>query len=212
MATTWDAWDDDVLSEIPGALPAYVRNEVMLTAIDFCSRAWVWLNDQGPIAVVAGTAGYPWVPPANTYVAHILNAWLDKKRLTPKTRNELSDLYGDYMRVDGPAVYFIQDLPSKLILVPKPTSASTDTGITAKIALAPSLSAPSMDDEIASLYFDEIAKGAKARLLLMARKPWTDVGRGQSLQDGFEDDIASAKTDMIRSHAGARLRARAHFF
>jgi len=218
MATTWDAWDDDVISEVPGALPEFVRNSVMLSAIDFCSDSWVWLVDQGPIVVVAGTALYPWVPPATSDVVHVLQAWLDKKQLVPKTRNELSEMYGDYMRFDGAAMYFIQDVPSALILVPKPTSSSAIAvpqvdGITAKIAVCPTLGAASFgSDEIASHYFEEIGRGAKARLLVMARKPWTDVTRGQDLQAQFDDDIATAKTAVIRSYAGARIRVRAHFF
>lgn len=214
--TTWDAWDDDVLSEVPGSLAGFVRFHVKLAAIDFCKRSWVWLVDQGPTPIVAGTAIYPWgapvALPANTAVARVLQAWNDGITLLPKTRNELSNLYGDYKAATGPVIYFIQDLPSKLILVPNPTSASATTGITAKVAITPLRAATGLDSEIFDRYFDSIAKGAKARLLVMGKKPWTDVPRGQALQAEFEDAIASAKTDVIRSYASTRLRVRANFF
>lgn len=211
--TTWDALDDDVLPEIPGALPAFVRNHVKLAAIEFCKRAWVWLNDQGPIPVLAGTAKYSWTGlPDNTAVARVLQAWLDKKKLTPKTRNELSCIYGDYTRATGGGLYIVADLPSSVIIVPNPTSASTDTGLTAKVAIAPTRAAAGVDTEVFERYFDSIAMGAKARLLVMSRKPWTDVPRGQQLRNDFELAIAVAKTDVLRSYAGARLRVRGQYF
>jgi hypothetical protein len=212
MATSvWSAWDDDLLPEMPGALATLVRHHVKLAAIEFCNRAWVWVVDQGPISVAAGANEYAWEPPADTEVARIRVAWLDKKPLAPKTRNELSALYGDYMRAQGPVAHFVQDVPSKLILVPKPTSSSAD-GITAKIAVKPTRSAAGLDSEIFNRYFDEIARGAKARLFGMAKKPWSDPARAMDLREVFEQDIANAKLEVTRSFAGARLRGVAQFF
>jgi hypothetical protein len=212
MATSvWSAWDDDLLSEMPGALATLVRHHVKLAAIEFCNRAWVWVVDQGPISVAAGANEYAWEPPASTEVARILVAWLDKKKLTAQTRKELSALYGDYMRAQGPATYFIQDVPSKLILVPTPTSSSAD-GITAKIAVKPARAATGLDSEIFNRYFDQITRGAKARLFGMAKKPWSDPAQARDLREAFEQDIAEAKLELTRSFAGARLRATAQFF
>lgn len=209
--TTWDAWDDDVLPDVPGVTAPFARHQVKLAAIEFCKRAWVWLVDQGPISIAATQNDYDWEAPTGTDVARALQVWLEKRRLLPKTRNELSAIFGDYMRAEGPAQYFVADVPTKLIIVPRPNNTSF-YGVTAKVAIAPKRSATGMDSTVYDRYFDDIAKGAKARLLVMARKPWTDAARGLDLRQEFEDAMASAKTDVIRSYAGARLRNRAQFF
>lgn len=211
--TTWDAWDDDLLSDLPGCTPAYLHHQLVLAAIDFFDRSWAWLYQHPSISVVAGTASYSWVPPANTGVTHVLHAWLGDSVLTPRTRNDLKALYGAYLKKTGAPAYFVKDVPSKIILVPNPTSdAANPDGITATIALVPSLAAPSMDGELAEFYFDEIGMCAKARLLVQPRKPWTDVARGAAMREEFEQAAAKAKVNVIKSYSSARLRARAQFF
>jgi len=145
-------------------------------------------------------------------VARVQQVWLDKKPLLPKTRNELSDLYGDYMRADGPPVYFVQDTPGKLIVVPTPTGPSSGDGLTAKVVIAPTRAAVGIETEIFNRYHDQISRGAKARLFGIAKKPWTDFDKSIEQKAMFEDAISEAKTNVIRSYAGARLRNRAQFY
>ena len=210
--TIWSVWDDDILTDIPGAKQEFVRHHLKLAAIEFCKLAWVWLIDQAVIPVVAGTNSYSWTSmPAGTAVARVLQVWIEKRQIFPKTRNELSDIYGDYMRAEGPSRYFIADLPSKIILVPKPSSDIAD-GITAKFAVAPTRAATGVETEIFDRYFDAISKGAKARIFGIKRKPWTDMDKATEQRVLFEDAISEAKTNVIRSFAGARLRNRAQFF
>jgi hypothetical protein len=212
MATsTWSAWDDEVATRVHGARLTFIRHQVKLAAIDFCKRAWPWIVDQGPISIAATQNEYDWEPPANTQIVRVLQAWLDKRPIYPKTRNELSDLYGDYMRADGPTQYYIQDTPNSFILVPRPNSTSSD-GVTAKVAIAPKRSATGLDSKIFDRYHDEIADGAVARLLVMSKKPWTDMNLGAAMTSKFDDVISAAKTEIIRSFAGARLRNRAQFY
>lgn len=208
----WSAWNDDVLTDIPGATQGFVQHHIKLAAIEFCKMSWVWLFDQAVIPVVAGTASYPWSGmPANTAVARVLQVWIDKKQIFPKTRNELSDRYGDYMQAEGPSAYFIADLPSKIILVPKPSSAITN-GITAKLAIAPNRAAAGIETELFERYFDAVSQGTKARIFGIKRKPWTDMDKSLEQRALFEAAIAEAKTTVIRSYAGARLRNRAQFY
>lgn len=210
--TAWTSWFDEVMPELPGAPPsALVKHAIRNAAIEFCTRSWVWVLDQGPIPVVANLNEYDWQPPSNTEVARILVAWLEKKPLTPKTRNELSAMYGDYMRATGTPVYFIQDVPSKLIVVPKPTANITD-GVTAKIAVKPKRAATGLDSVIFERWADDIANGAKARLMRMPKKPWTSAANASDYEAKFEDAIATAKLEMTRSFAGARLRVKPNFF
>jgi hypothetical protein len=212
MATSaWTEWDQDVLPEVPGADAPFVRHHVKLAAIEFCERAWVWVVDQGTFPVAAGANEYDWEPPANTEVARILHAWIGKAPLHPKTGGELSALYGDYMQAEGPPQFFIQDVPEKFILVPKPTASSAD-GVTAKIAVKPTRAATGLDTVIFNRWHRIITAGALASLLGMGRKPWTDIPRSQLMADRFEQGIAKAKLEVIRSFAGARMRVRPNFF
>ena len=212
MATsTWDAWYDDVATEVHGAPLALVNHHIKRAAIEFCKRSWAWVVDQGPISVASGANEYDWEPPTNTQIARVIQAWLDKRPLTPKTRGELSQMFGDYMRVTGPAQFFIQDVPKSFVLVPKPNSSSSD-GVTAKVAIAPTITATGVDSLMFDRYHDAITKGALARLMLLSKKPWSDSDHGTRMMSEFNEEIAETKTQVIRSYSGARLRGHAQFF
>ena len=218
MATSlWTAWDDYVLPEVPGVLQAYARHHVKLAAIDFCKRAWVWVVDQGPITVAAKVNAYDWEPPVNTEITRPLLVWYEKEELSPRTRNDLSALYGDFMQAAGNPEAFAQDNLTQLILVPTPQAVSL-AGITAKVALKPTRAATGIDSMIFNRYADDIALGAKARLLAVRKKPWSDpVGAEQYRQD-YEAAVVAARLEVSKGLAAARLRtggsrnARSRFF
>jgi hypothetical protein len=201
---------DEVLPEFPALVQAMALNAIKQAAIEFCDRAWVWVVDQGPIAVAPQANTYDWEPPTGTEAARPIRVWLNKMPLTPKTAGELSELYGDYMQALGNPSFFVQDRPDQLIIVPAPTMIPA-VGITAKLAVRPTQAATGLETWIMNKYRDAIAHGAKARLFRIPKKPWTDAAAAQGYHSMFEAAVAKAQLDAVRGFAGAKARTKPQF-
>lgn len=210
--TAFTTWYDDVLPELAGAVAqSMVLHAIRQAARDFCMRSFVWRVDQGPMAVAANANEYDWEPPTNTEAVRPMQVWLEKRPLVAKTANELSEMYGDFMRKDGAPQYFVSDRPDKLVIVPKPTGIYTD-GLTAKLAIMPSPAATGMETIYATRYRDAIAAGAKARIFRMPRKPWTDKQAASDYQAMFDAAVNTAQLEASRGFGGARARTRPFYF
>lgn len=203
---------DEVVPELTGAVALpLVLNAIRQAARDFCMRSFVWRVDQGPMAVAQNANEYDWEPPTNTEAVRPMQVWLEKRPLTPRTANELSEMFGDFMRAEGTPSYFVADRPDKLVIVPKPTGVYT-TGITAKLAVMPSQAATGMETIYATRYRDAIGYGAKARLFRMPRKPWTDKQAASDYQAMFDAAVNTAQLEASRGFGGARARVRPMYF
>jgi len=212
MATTlFTTLYDEVLTEVAGVTQPVALNAIKQAAIEFCDRAWVWIVDQGPIPVAALANTFDWEPPSGTEAVRPMQVWLDKRPLVPKTANELSELYGDFMQAEGSPACFVQNRPDQLIVVPKPVNVQPGE-ITAKLAVKPTQAATGMESVILSKFRDAICHGAKARLYRMPRKPWSNGPSATYYQGMFDNTVSTGQVAVIRGFAGARARVKAHFF
>lgn len=206
----WTDWYDEVLPDVPGCSQKVAKNAIRNAAIEFCERTLAWKVDLDPLNAVANQAAYPFEPPANTRVVRLLNVWYNGKRLTPKTPADLDDLYANWPSAIGTPLYYTQLSPDEVILVPMPNAALAN-GIAQKVALKPTRASTGLEEYLYEKYLEEIAAGAKARLMLMQKKPWSNTAMGAANQALFEDAIASARYRAAKGYGAAPIRVRARF-
>jgi len=72
-----------------------------------------------------------------------------------------------------------------------------------EVAISPTLSATAVDDEVYTYWLDHIKNGAKARLLLMPGKQWTDLMAGEAAQRAYRKGMAEAKRHLKKSFTSA---------
>lgn len=211
--TTWDTFYDHVLPEVPGVLQAFAAHQIKLAVIDFCNRSLCWVVDDGPTPLAAKVNVYDWSPPALAEVIKPMQVWVNKLPIDPKPPSDLSGFYGDFMQTEGAPRYYLAENPTQLIVVPKPISTSSLVqGITAKLAVKPTLAATGIDTLIFNQHYDAMAMGAKSRLMLMPKKPWSNAETGVYYRDKFDEAIPKARIAIRRGLSGAKLRARPAFF
>jgi len=213
MATIWESWLDEVMPDLPGApAAALVKNAIRNAATEFCDRTWVWrVPHPAPISVIAGTAEYAFVPPANTKVVKAHRVWYDGLEIAPQTPENLSSLYAQWTTETGTPLYFTQRDPEKLLLIPIP-EADLANAITAEIAIKPARAAVDIETTIYEKYLEEIAYGAKARMFAMKAKPWSDAKLAAFNLGMFDQAIGRAKVPAAKGHTRARLRVKPHFY
>ncbi len=211
MATTYTAFLSKVSSEVPGCPLAVAEDAVREAAIEFCENGWVWIYTHAAIDSLANTGAYPFVPPTGARVSRVLQAWYETRQLVPKTADQLAEMYANWTTETGTPLYMLQDNEASLVLVPKPVTAVT-AAITARVTLRPSRASTDIEDRIYEYHLDAIAMGAKAKLMMMSDKPWTNLKMAATYQSLFEDKIAAARYKAQKGFGRATRRVAGSYF
>lgn len=199
----WSSWFDEVLPDVPGCSAALAANAIRNATIQFCEEARVLVVDHPLMSAVANQPSYTWAPGAGLKVVRAEQVWFLGRELPPITSDDLETRYASWTTESGLPEFHLQDQIEALRLVPYPLEAATDA-IRARVSVRPSRAAAGVDDTVRERYLEEIARGAKARLMLMSRKPWTDQNLGAAMMGQFEDDIAKARLAAFKGWSRAR--------
>jgi len=206
------SWYDQVLPWMPGLDVPLALSQIQEAILDFCARSWV-LNDFMPaISVVANQSTYAYAPPQGLQVTKRLQSWLSEQELSDKAPGDLSAIYGANWSTKTGAPTSITSLsPVTVRLVPIPAVA-VPSGLIMRVVYQPLVSTTDVDTILWTHYGDDIAKGARALLYKMAKKPWGNAQLAAAADSAFEDAIAAARFQVQRGFGRARPRVRAHYF
>lgn len=202
---TWESWFNDIMPQAPGALAAIVKHELLRTAQDFFSRSRVWKEDV-TLAMTAGTSDYSIRPAADLAPVQVI----DTGRITVSlTDEEMTERFGpDWRAAVGPVQAIWQKMPDKIRTYPIPASAES---LVLSVAVMPADSATGIPDALAERYRDGIAAGTLSRLLLSAKKPYTDLQTGSLKAQEYEASVGAAISDRAYGFGRTRGRRRHHW-
>jgi hypothetical protein len=155
---------------------------------------------------------YPITLPANTSFVKGLQAWLNDAPLDPISQDDLDNEFnntsfgwvGVNWRTDvnlPTRFYFPDDTTVGLVMPP-----DSQGVLRINAALKPSHQSTTFPDWIADRYDSAIAIGAKAKLLMEPKKPWSDLKLGAYYQRQFDDEIGEARVITARGATRAPLR------
>ncbi len=200
-----------VLPSVPGCSSPMATDAIRTAAIDFCERSRAW-TDNLTMSALANTGAYPFVPPAGSAVAEILQAWFNGLPIDPKTPDELRQLYTNWRTESGnePEFYTQEDTVS-VTLVPMPEAALADA-IKLRVALAPAADSTGVDTRIFNKYRTDIAAGALAILLKIPGEKFYNPNLAQERQATFNAAIADANYKAAKGFVRARRRVTKNYF
>jgi hypothetical protein len=218
--TAWSAWYDDVLPEVPGALQALAEYHIKRAVIEFCTKARCYRKDAA-VDDAGGSAlrTFPTsLVPSGTRPVAIMRAKWAGKDLEIVSREVLDEQYGSqvWTSLSGLAPRFLlRDRVSVqgggFSLVPYPTAATTGS-LWMTVALRPTEAATTVDDSVYEEFRDSIAAGAKARLMAMPKKPWSDPALAGFYGSEFRRAIDVAKIKADRGADRQRLATRPVYY
>ena len=205
--------------------------EVALRAIrsalrEFCigSRVWqMWLD---PEIVAAGETEIAPDLPAGTQRVAVIEARRDGKQIRVVSEADLNngrlgsrrddfvfDLSayraGDWRDIEGPDVLALVTTSANdtLGVFPKLEAGRTNE-IEVRVALAPTMLATEVADELLDEWGEYIAQGALRRLLVMPGKPWFMPAAAAGADRQFRRGKARAKAKALRGFTGRSLTMR----
>jgi hypothetical protein len=212
----WATFYDWVLPELPGATAAtpLVDKAILEICRDFCERSWVHRVELTPIDVVGNTPSYALATSdaTNLDVAAVLALWFNGQKLDPKSLDDLPTLFQpQWQTIAGTPEVFTQYDQGHVTLVPMPSTALAG-GLRIQAALKPAITATGLQDWIFARWVEDIAKGIKAKLMIMAGKPWSSPDQGSFYQAQFDAACDAANVSAAKAFGRARVRSKSRFF
>lgn len=155
---------------------------------------------------------YPIVTPSQTVMAKILKAWLNDSPLDPISPDDLDTEWnntefawvGANWRTDlnlPTRFYMENETTVGLVLAP-----DSDGNLRLKAALKPTRDATTLPTWMYERYVETIAHGAKMRIMLIPKKPYSDATMGAYHRDMFNAEVSAARIRTARGNTRAALR------
>ena len=206
MAKALSLFAEYVRPEVPMCPEIMILDAINNVGIAFC-KATRLLQEKVNIVTVVGQASYPLTLSAGFDVEEVLRVARDQYfYLTPSSEAEFTD--AGYDRLSGTSAYFYLN-DQTLVLGMLPVAVET---LEVLCKSSPSSSATVLPDELYTKYENEIAAGAKALLMQMTKKPWSDQAKALENQAMFDAGIAKENIRHAKGGVKNRLRSRLHIF
>jgi len=203
MTTALTSFYDDVLPHVPGCPQALALIEIRKACIEFFRRTWIWQVNLTPIDVVVGQHTYAYsagAPPVDTVVADVIQAWHNDFEIFARTPDELAMVYNNWQTQKGNPLFYVAPDDRDIRIVPIPALAFT-AGLKLFVSLKPSNSASGIDDILFQEYHERIADGAIGKIMLIPKKPYTDLQTGASRWKLFINSCHHVRTRAMKTRS-----------
>lgn len=205
---------DEVLPDLPGCPEEFALNAIRNAAILFCDRTKVHRIDLDPILLLANVPQVDFILPASapqTRVVQVLQAQYGEDPLDFKDPDWLDkNLDPNWRTTTGEPLFITQDSEESFRPVPFPAADAT-LALTLYVAVKPTADATLIDARLWREHKEAIAAGAKARLMMSPKKPYTNAALASVYSEAFESAIWRINHKATKGHGRARIRTTAHF-
>lgn len=202
----WSTWLPDILPHVPGCPVVVVEHELKRAAQEFFTRSRSWLVTDAPVTVAAAEEEINLAPTDDEQdLVRVEAVWFNGIPGSVKTVAEMDDSSQDWQTATGTPSIIVQLSPDVARLYPIPTA---DVVVKIRKSIRPSDAATGIPDDLASAYRNDLAQGAKSRIMLHKDKPWSDPGLAGVTAAQFGDATSSANLDAARSFGKGRISAR----
>lgn len=185
---------DYVMPDVPSCPEALATDKLRLAAREFFSRSALWRVYFNDLDTVIGQRQYALTPDSGLEadVTGIAQVWYRGTRIWPRSVKELNEMYANLDTATGAPSYYNLASLNSVDLYPKPTTAVADS-LKVWAILAPKTTSTYLRDED-NHWKEAIAAGAKAKLMMIQKKPYTDLELAMFWRKQFDDGVAEAKS------------------
>lgn len=202
-----DVFLSRLLPSVPACSEPLARLHLMDSAINFCTKSCVLKEVLTDITTVAGTDSYTLTLPSTEHeLVRVLSVTVDDIPIQAVFSEDVPRVRSS----DGsPSQFYTtrQDSQLQLVLNPVPDGEYT---ISVTVALKPSRSANTVDDDLYEYWVDSIVDGALATIAKIPNQPFTDYALSSVAQASANDGAMKAKAESyygrVRGSTRVRLR------
>jgi hypothetical protein len=191
---------DQVRSEVHLCPEDTVRQAIRNTLRDFCRVTRCYRYEVTGESIVPTISDYDVLIPNNEVMPITVEAMeVDESPCEFKPTEWLDSNLPGWRQAEGSNFSFFTHVttPSVITFPCVPDAAAT---MNYRVLLQPKTDAENIDDSIVNEWKEVIETGAKARLLLMVNKPWTNGAAGDDLDKRYRAARGRAIIRINRSH------------
>lgn len=210
---SYEAFLPEVMPHVsPGCPEIIVINDIRNACIEFCEKTNWWIHEElEPLHTIANESDYEIDTLPQVDIANVLNVKHNKIALSPVTAPWLEENTPNWKEepASTQAAYY-QVLHGDVVslrLHPKPSESKIDV-VEVLASLKPTRDSTHIDKKIYRLFLEDIAAGAKARLLAMQGKDWTNPGEAARQRAVFRKAIERAVGAAAKGYSKTSLTVR----
>lgn len=176
-----------------------------LATIDFCTETLWWTYMGDPLDVEAGEPRYTVEAPSQAEPVLVRAVWYDGMQL-PAQGVAARFMWSarDINSRSSPPKYFTSPAPDQVQLHPVP-DVSKPESLTALVAVSPSRSATTCDQQLLHRWSDALVNGALHRVYQIPNQPFTSLDQAKMRLAMYQQDVAKAKIQANKALTGANL-------
>lgn len=170
---------EDILEQIEPEVrlagSALILQKLRDVSRDFCqfTRAWQW--DAPLVSIVAGQKAYNIITPGDAEPVVILYMSKDNSEVYPKDTTWLDRLNPGWRTANGDDFRYYTQETRNTFRFPAIPVTSKANAVFYRLALKPGATSEEIDEDLWQEWYDVLGAGAKAGLMMMSGKPWTDL-------------------------------------
>lgn len=202
MANYVDVLLAEALIGAPGCPEPLVERMLRSAATDFYGATKAWRHTTENAPVMRGRSLVELELPMATSIARLYWVKLDGKPLTAVSERNL------YARQGVPRGYAVLPSGRELQLDAEPDESYLRNGLTAHVALTPTVALNELPDELLATHRDGILYGALSKLLAMPNVAWGDLqaaGTYAAMASGVRAD-AMRNAEALQSPIARKVR------
>ncbi len=179
--------------------------------IAFCERTEAWRTQVSVNVNAAGYADITTSLPVDSSLVSMLGVTCDGTQLEAMSESDLDAEYYGWRTgaLTGAPSMFSQTTFDNIVIIP---ATGATQAVDVILTLKPQIDAATIPDFIVNHFKETVMMGAKARLLAIPNKPWTDLNLSIALQEQFNQACSKAKFTVKKGQQKGRLRTKGTFF
>lgn len=208
----WSTWYPDLIPHVPGCPLVVAQHELRRAAQAFFGATRAWKVIEPALAVSASQSSVTASPSdSGQELVRVESVHYDRNELKLEAMADMSAKYGTgWASQTGTPSAYLLITPGEIRLYPIPDADAT-IGVERVLSVRPSEAATGLPDDLATKYRDEIQVGAKARLMLMPGKPWTNIDIGAAMGQAFDALTGTGNLNAALSYGNGRISSRSHW-
>lgn len=202
-----------VMPYVAGCPEPTVDQAILDAAIEFAERTQIVFTHEAPITLVNGQSTYYVFPEFGLDVDMVQGVHCGTRELIRVTPNSLHDEVPDWQTsISSEPTHFSTFVsPGEITVYPKPASVN-GAKLRVMATWAPTMTATSIPDELGKRFFRDLVEGAKARLMLMPDRKWSNPQLGAVAQNAFDSGVVDARIKALHGNAAGTITARPRRF
>lgn len=203
-----DSFMSRVLPFVVGCSEPMARQAILDSAIDFCQCTNVIRQTLDTFSAIKGINNYDLETPNNQQkVARILSVTVDGREIAGIFEEDVSSLNHDATGV--PSGFYTTRIDSEFVLNLHPTP-DAKYKIIVTAALAPTINATSVQDDLLNEWTQTVVDGAIARIAAIPNMPFTNPDIVMMHKQNAMRGMSKAKTESYygRVRGGTRIKPR----